>query len=62
MARGRADMLSMHTATLGLLEILLVGVATKRKHETIAHLESLNALRAKLAGQTMNLTAPDRRR
>jgi DNA-binding MurR/RpiR family transcriptional regulator len=61
-ARGRADMLSMHTATLGLLEILLVGVATKRKSETITHLEALNALRARLAGETMNLTTPDRRR
>src|SRR6266851_516748 len=29
-ARGRADMLSMHTATLGLIEALLVGVAMRR--------------------------------
>jgi DNA-binding MurR/RpiR family transcriptional regulator len=59
-ARGRADMLSMHTATLGLLETLLVGVATKRSRETITHLKSLNALRAKLAGAQMNLIGPER--
>ena len=27
-ARGRVDMLSMHTATLGLIEALLVGIAS----------------------------------
>lgn len=48
-ARGRADMLSMHTATLGLIEALLVGVATKRPRETLASLEELNEAREKLA-------------
>jgi len=56
-ARGRADMLSMHTATLALIEGLLVGLATERPKETIANLESLNKLRTELAGKTMNLPA-----
>jgi DNA-binding MurR/RpiR family transcriptional regulator len=56
-ARGRADMLSMHTATLALIEGLLVGLATERPQETIASLESLNKLRTDLAGKTMNLPA-----
>jgi DNA-binding MurR/RpiR family transcriptional regulator len=59
-ARGRAEMLSMHTATLGLLEMLLVGVATQRTAETVAHLEALNRLRAKLTGEKMKLAAPGR--
>ena len=54
-ARGRADMLSMHTATLALIEALLVGVATDRPEETIANLESLNELRSGLAGKAMKL-------
>ena len=56
-ARGRADMLSMHTATLALIEGLLVGLATERPKETIANLESLNKLRTELAGKTMDLPA-----
>lgn len=59
-ARGRADMLSMHTATLGLMEALLVGVATKRPHETLASLEKLNEAREKLAGKSMHLPASNR--
>ncbi|HEX9791945.1 MAG TPA: MurR/RpiR family transcriptional regulator [Kiloniellales bacterium] len=54
-ARGRADMLSMHTATLALIEALLVGVATKRPKETIASLNDLNGIRAALAGKPMDL-------
>ncbi len=54
-ARGRADMLSMHTATLGLIEALLVGVATKRPSETVASLKELNEVREKLAGKSSNL-------
>jgi DNA-binding MurR/RpiR family transcriptional regulator len=54
-ARGRADMLSMHTATLGFIEALLVGVATKRPRETVASLKALNEARQKLAGKRMNL-------
>ena len=56
-ARGRADMLSMHTATLALIEALLVGIAADRPGETIANLESLNRLRSGLAGKAMNLPA-----
>ena len=56
-ARGRADMLSMHTATLGLIEALLVGIATKRPHETMASLKSLNELRTALVGEPMDLPA-----
>lgn len=59
-ARGRADMLSMHTATLGLIEALLVGIATKRPEETISNLRSLNELRAELAGGPMDLPASKR--
>ncbi len=59
--RGRADQLSMHTATLGLIEALLVGVAAKRPAETIANLKSLNDLRAQLVGKAMNLPIPDPR-
>jgi DNA-binding MurR/RpiR family transcriptional regulator len=43
--RGRADALSLHTATLGLIEALLVGVAAKRPTETVASLKTLHALR-----------------
>lgn len=58
-ARGLADMLSMHTATLALIEALLVGVGTKRPDETVASLEQLNQLRSTLVGQPMALpTAP----
>jgi DNA-binding MurR/RpiR family transcriptional regulator len=56
--RGRAEMLSMHTATLGFIEALLVGVAAKRPDETLASLQTLNQARQKLAGQPMNLRAP----
>lgn len=49
-ARGRAEMLSMHTATIGLLEMLLVGVATMRPDKTLSGLSELNALRAELVG------------
>lgn len=56
-ARGRADMLSMHTATLGLIEAVLIGIATKRPAETMASLKSLNALRARLVGEPMDLPA-----
>ena len=54
-ARGRADMLSMHTATLALIEALLVGVASQRPKETIASLDSLNEVRTALAGKAMGL-------
>lgn len=56
--RGHAEMLSMHTATLGFIEALLVGVAAKRPGETFASLKALNETRQKLAGQAMNLSVP----
>lgn len=59
-ARGQADMLSMHTATLGLLEALLVGVASMRPRETLESLKALNAARTKLVGKPMSL-APARK-
>jgi len=54
-ARGRADMLSMHTATLGLIEALLVGIAMTRQTKAVASLELLNELRAQLVGRPMDL-------
>ena len=56
-ARGRSDMMSMHTATLGLIEAILVGIATRRPTETIASLKALNALRGSIAGKPMDLPA-----
>jgi DNA-binding MurR/RpiR family transcriptional regulator len=53
--RGHAEMLSMHTATLGFIEALLVGVATRRPDETLASLTELNEAREKLAGKPMTL-------
>lgn len=53
--RGRADLLSMHTATLAFLEALLVGIAAKRPEASIASLERLNSLRQALARQPMDL-------
>jgi DNA-binding MurR/RpiR family transcriptional regulator len=53
--RGRADMLSMHTATLGCIEALLVGIAAKRPSDTLASLQALNRAREKLAGKSANL-------
>jgi DNA-binding MurR/RpiR family transcriptional regulator len=54
--RGRAEMLSMHTATLGFIEALLVGVATRRPAETLASLQALNEAREKLGGGAANLS------
>lgn len=53
--RGRSDMVSMHAATLVLIEALLVGVAARRRDAAIASLEELNALRAALTGRDMDL-------
>jgi DNA-binding MurR/RpiR family transcriptional regulator len=54
-ARGRTGMLSMHTATLGLIESLLVGIATTRPEQTLSSLQRLNQARAELAGKAMQL-------
>jgi DNA-binding MurR/RpiR family transcriptional regulator len=53
--RGRADMLSMHAATLALIEALLVGIAARNSKDTIKSLEALNALRARLVGRPMDV-------
>jgi len=60
-ARGRADMLSMHTATLGLIEALLVGLATRQPAETLTSLRALNETRARLAGKPTKLRLADDR-
>jgi len=49
-ARGRVNMLSMHTATLALIEALLVGVAKQRPAESLRSLEALNDIRQALSG------------
>jgi DNA-binding MurR/RpiR family transcriptional regulator len=54
-ARGRTDMMSLHTATLGLIEAVLVSVAARRPEETIASLKKLNKLRRKVASRAMDL-------
>ena len=48
-------MLSLHTATLGLIETLLVGIASQRPAETLASLRALNEARERLAGKAMGL-------
>lgn len=54
-ARGRVDMLSMHTATLGLIEALLVGTAASHPKSAVRHLEALNALREQIVGEPVDL-------
>jgi len=54
-ARGRVDSFSMHTATLALIETLLVGVAIARPKEVLASLKKLNRLRESVAGKDMAL-------
>jgi DNA-binding MurR/RpiR family transcriptional regulator len=61
-ARGRADMLSMHTATLGLLEALLVGIATQRPEDTVQSLEDLNRLRERIVGAPASLATGQAKR
>ncbi len=64
-ARGRAELLSMHTATLSLIEALLVGIAAEHPEAALRNVEKLNALRASLAGRSMDITttsAPKRSR
>ena len=51
-ARGRTEGFSTHTATLGLIEALLIGIAAKCPLETIAQLRKLNHLRAALASDS----------
>ena len=58
-ARGRADMLSMHTATLGFIEAVLVGVGVKRPDATLAGLKALNEARIRLAGDKVVLAVSE---
>jgi len=60
-ARGNADWFSTHTATLGLIEAMLVGLAAKRPSDTLASLRNLNRLRSDLAGEMMDLPVRSRR-
>ena len=53
--RGRADALSLHTATFALINALLIGIAAKYPTETAASLQKLNTLRAKITGRRMLL-------
>jgi DNA-binding MurR/RpiR family transcriptional regulator len=53
--RGHAELFSMHTATLGLIEALLVGIAATRPKESLRSLALLNEAREKLAGSTVKL-------
>lgn len=54
-ARGRTDLLSMHTGTLGFIEALLVGIAVRRPEQTMAALQALNDAREILAGKPAKL-------
>jgi len=54
-ARGRVNMLSLHTATLALIEALLVGIAKQRPKESLASLEALNQIRAKLSARQIGV-------
>lgn len=53
--RGKADRISLHTATLAFIEALLVGIAARRPEETLASLRDLNRLRAEIAGPDLAL-------
>ncbi len=55
-ARGNTDWFSTHTATLGLIEALLIGLAAKRPGEMVAELSELNKLRSELAGSAAELS------
>lgn len=57
-ARGRAEMMSMHSATLALIEAILVGVAARRPQQTIDSLHRLNDLRRQINGDHMDLRTP----
>ena len=53
--RGRADTMSLHTATLAFIETWLFGIASQRPAQTVAALTELNRLRAELAGPGLTL-------
>ena len=53
--RSRVSLLSMHTATLALIEALLVALAAGRPVETLESLSRLNRLRHILSGKSLDL-------
>jgi DNA-binding MurR/RpiR family transcriptional regulator len=55
-ARGNTDWFSTHTATFGLIEALLIGLAAKRPGDTLAELKVLNELRSEVAGSDVELS------
>jgi DNA-binding MurR/RpiR family transcriptional regulator len=55
-ARGRAEMMSLHTATLGLIEAMIVGYAAKRPSESLTSLKKLDEFRANLSGRRMDVS------
>jgi DNA-binding MurR/RpiR family transcriptional regulator len=59
-ARGNADWFSTHTATLGLIEALLVAIAATRPTDTVASLKTLNMLRSELVNENMDLPVSNR--
>jgi DNA-binding MurR/RpiR family transcriptional regulator len=61
-ARGNTDWFSTHTATLGLIEALLIGIAAKQPDKTVAELKALNQLRSGLAGSNVKLAFNTSRR
>jgi hypothetical protein len=56
--RGRADGLSMRTATLALFEAQSIGVAAKRPAKTVPNLKLLNELRERVVGTPACLPMP----
>jgi DNA-binding MurR/RpiR family transcriptional regulator len=60
-ARGNADWFSTHTATLGLIEAMLVGLAARHPTDAVVSLKNLNRLRSELAGEMMDLPVGSRR-
>jgi DNA-binding MurR/RpiR family transcriptional regulator len=52
--RGRADLFGTHTATLALIEALLIGIPSRRADATLANLRALNRMRGELLGEPMD--------
>jgi len=59
--RGKTNSLSLHTATVALIEALLIGIAAKRPAQTVSSLKLLNDLRAQIAGRAMKLPVLDQK-
>ena len=53
--RGRAGRMSMHTATFALLEALLLGLAVRGRDAALATLQTLDDLRAEIAGERLDV-------